>query len=176
MRVEGIWTNWIFEPSIVIGLVLWTVGYIIAVYPVRRNLRLGAPVSAMRQAAFHLGTLSAAMALFSPLDAVAELLPVQCPHGSAHAVDVRRRPLWLLGIPAWLPEFVLPPLGRRLLQQLIHPVSAFVIFNATVWLWHLPIVYDAALQNEALHILEHLLFIGTAIIGWWPVLGPPWVR
>jgi cytochrome c oxidase assembly factor CtaG len=48
---------------------------------------------------------------------------------------------------------------------------AFSIFVVVMWGWHLPGVYQLTLESEAVHIFEHLSFIGAGLIGWWPVLG-----
>ena len=41
-----------------------------------------------------------------------------------------------------------------------------------MWLWHWPPLYNAALSHEGIHIAEHLMFLVTATIFWWPVLSP----
>jgi len=41
-----------------------------------------------------------------------------------------------------------------------------------LWIWHLPRLYDATLASEPLHIFEHLTFLVTATIFWWPILAP----
>ena len=49
---------------------------------------------------------------------------------------------------------------------------AFALANAVFVLWHVPLFYDAALLSQPVHILEHATLIGTALLAWWPVLGP----
>jgi cytochrome c oxidase assembly factor CtaG len=51
------------------------------------------------------------------------------------------------------------------------PVPAFLIFNGAMWLWHIPGPYDAALAYPLLHVAEHLVFMGAALIGWWPIVS-----
>jgi cytochrome c oxidase assembly factor CtaG len=46
-----------------------------------------------------------------------------------------------------------------------------LIYNAVFWTWHLPSFYQAALNNENIHIVEHLFFIGAGLISWWPMAG-----
>ena len=43
---------------------------------------------------------------------------------------------------------------------------------AALWIWHMPRLYDATLASEPLHIFEHLMFLVTATIFWWPILAP----
>ena len=42
----------------------------------------------------------------------------------------------------------------------------------TVWVWHLPLLYDAAAEHELVHALEHASFFSTAILFWWPIVLP----
>jgi cytochrome c oxidase assembly factor CtaG len=52
-----------------------------------------------------------------------------------------------------------------------------VASTAVLWLWHLPVVYDAALQHHRLHDLEHVCFVLAGLMYWWPVVNPaPHVR
>ena len=39
-------------------------------------------------------------------------------------------------------------------------------------IWHLPVLYDGALQNSTLHHSEHLLFLMVSVLLWWPLLSP----
>ncbi|MEP7287875.1 MAG: cytochrome c oxidase assembly protein [Chloroflexota bacterium] len=173
MDINGIAFHWVFEPSIVVGLDIWEFAYLLAINALRRAYRWGPPVPLARQIAFHLGTLCAVIALLSPLDGVADNYLFSAHMAQHMLLMFAAAPLWLLGIPDWLMERVLPRgVVRRVLNALVQPIVALVLFNGVVWFWHFPSVYDAALQNEALHIVEHLVFIGAAFIGWWPILGP----
>jgi cytochrome c oxidase assembly factor CtaG len=82
-------------------------------------------------------------------------------------------PLLLLGITPHFARAVIGcrPLGRieRVLGNLL---IAWTLGVATLALWHLPWLFDAALGNEYVHIAEHLCFMVTATIFWWPVLAP----
>jgi Predicted membrane protein len=82
-------------------------------------------------------------------------------------------PLLLAGLPPQLFEPILRrPWAFRIARFLTHPVFAIVIGNAAYTLWHLPIAYQSALIWHELHILEHILMVGTAILMWWPIFGP----
>jgi putative membrane protein len=165
--------GWAWDPSILIGLAVLTVGYALFVGPLGRRYNWGAPISVGRQAAFYLGNLIVFVALVSPLDALADEYLF-----SAHMVQhmllmFAAPPLWLIGTPGWLVAHLVPgESAQRALHAMTRPAAAFVIFNLTMWLWHWPQLYDLALEHEGLHIIEHLLFMATAVIGWWPVLGP----
>lgn len=51
------------------------------------------------------------------------------------------------------------------------PASAFAIHAVTFWIWHMPVLYDAAVQHEWLHVLEHATFFGTAALFWWSLIS-----
>jgi cytochrome c oxidase assembly factor CtaG len=38
--------------------------------------------------------------------------------------------------------------------------------------WHIPATYDFALEHEHLHDFEHICFLGSAILFWWPIIQP----
>ena len=63
------------------------------------------------------------------------------------------------------------PLGR-IERVLGNPLMAWTLGMATLALWHLPRLFDATLGNEYIHIFEHLCFMVTATIFWWPILAP----
>jgi putative membrane protein len=160
--------TWDFDPTVIGGTILLVAGYYVYTGPLRRRFSLGPALPPWRQLAFYLGCLAVLLALVSPLDALGDRYLV-----SAHMVQHMilgfvAPPLWLLGMPDWLVQLLLPPdLPRRLAS----PVLAFLVFNGVFWIWHLPRFYNAALENESLHVVEHLTFMAGGVIGWAPVLG-----
>jgi cytochrome c oxidase assembly factor CtaG len=97
-----------------------------------------------------------AMALLSPLEEMAHAL------ASAHMVQhllliLVAAPLLSKAIRFTLPDLVSPPL-------------AWLLHTATIWFWHAAGPYNAAVVNPLLHGLEHLSFLGTAVI-FWRVVG-----
>ena len=82
-------------------------------------------------------------------------------------------PLFLYGLPAELVRKVIRPAGLQAVAAvLIRPVPAAAIFSAPIILWHLPPFYEAAMRHHGLHIVQHLVFLATAVVMWWPVLSP----
>lgn len=59
---------------------------------------------------------------------------------------------------------------ERVLGQ---PVVAWLLGIGFVWMWHVPALYRAALASETVHVLEHLCFLVTSTIFWWPLLAQP---
>jgi cytochrome c oxidase assembly factor CtaG len=63
--------------------------------------------------------------------------------------------------------------ARRAWRGLTAVPVAWFLHVGVVWLWHLPVAYDAAVGNRILHDLEHLAFFGSAVVFWWPLVNPP---
>ena len=168
---QTIWI-WAWDPGILIGLAAWTFGYILLIGPARKRNGWGAPLRWERQASFHLGTLVLFVALVSPLDHLADFYLLSA-HMLQHLLLVLvTPPLWLMGMPnGWLDTYITPGFLQKFINRITRPVTAFLIFNGVFYAWHIPALYDAALFNENVHILEHLMFLAAAVIGWWPVLG-----
>lgn len=133
---------------------------------------------------------SLAIALLSPLDGLADVL--FSVHMLQHLLLIAvAAPALLLADPFPVALWALPrPLRRglgrllgrggwlRRLGRAVTPMgAAWLSYAAILWLWHLPAAYDAALRSRLLHDLEHLLFFGSAVLFWWPVIDPaPRVR
>ena len=72
---------------------------------------------------------------------------------------------------------ILPLLHSRPLRVLSFPVVAWVLFAGVMWATHFSALYDAALEDPLAHLAEHALYLGAALLFWWPVVGAdpsPW--
>jgi putative membrane protein len=49
------------------------------------------------------------------------------------------------------------------------PATVFVLHGIVLWFWHLPALYDYALEHEAVHVVQHLCFFGSAALFWWGI-------
>ncbi|MBH0166008.1 MULTISPECIES: cytochrome c oxidase assembly protein [Fictibacillus] len=83
-------------------------------------------------------------------------------------------PLMILGIPevrwkSWLSK---KTILTRIFHFLTKPLLALLIFNAVFSLYHIPLVFDAAVSNPVIHYGYHALLLITAYTMWWPVLCP----
>ena len=70
------------------------------------------------------------------------------------------------------------PWWRRLSRSHAHPtgwvawaVATLALHTATLWAWHAPGPYQAALRSQWLHSFEHGSFLATGLLFWWAVLG-----
>jgi len=125
------------------------------------------------------------VALCSPLDAFAGWLLIV--HMVQHLLlTMVAPPLLLLGFPmlpmllglprAFVREGIAPFLSHpplhRLGRFLVHPFFAGPLFMISNLAWHAPGLYEMALSSPAWHRFEHLCFLGTALLFWWPVVQP----
>src|SRR5262249_30550512 len=72
----------------------------------------------------------------------------------------------------WVAPFLASPSLRRLFGRLTHPLTALLLFLAATWFWHVPPVYDLALRSSSWHYLQHVCFLGAALLFWYPVVRP----
>ncbi|MCW2962603.1 MAG: Cytochrome c oxidase caa3-type, assembly factor CtaG-related protein [Thermoleophilia bacterium] len=61
---------------------------------------------------------------------------------------------------------------RRFWAWLRRPLVALTVWLVTLFAWHAPPLYEAALTNRLVHDLEHITFAFTGILAWWPLLDP----
>jgi len=157
------WTTWSGHPSVLIGLLLLEILYLVVVWPRIRQC-LG------RVATFTAGVVSLFLALHSPLHELSDHYLFSA-HMVQHLIlQLIAVPLMLLGTPPWaVRPIVQHNITRNILHAVTSPVTAFLIFNGILILWHMPLLYNAALHNHNLHILQHLMFIGSAVLIWWPI-------
>jgi putative membrane protein len=139
-----------------------------------------------RGASFYAGLLALALAIDSPIDAYADRL--FWAHMLQHVLLMMvAPPLILFGRP-WprvarpLPLDLRRPLARtvlvgtrlaplrRAVTWLAEPVPALVVFSATLFAWHLPVLFDLTLRSTLAHDLEHALFFLTALALWTHVI------
>jgi putative membrane protein len=82
-------------------------------------------------------------------------------------------PLLLAGTPGAILRPALDwPGVRPVAQWLTRPVVCYLSFNIVFAAWHLPPLYNLAMAEHPVHIVEHLMFLVTAVLMWWPLLSP----
>ncbi len=165
----GLW-SWSWYPSVLAGLAIITAVYLYLANGYRRRAQYGPPVTRLRQASFLLGNLVVFLALISPLDNLSDNYLFSA-HMVQHILLIGFAPvLWLLGVPSGLlNHLVRAPWLRKFAYEVTRPIPAFLIFNGVFLLWHIPRLYNLALEEEPVHIFMHLTFLASAVIGWWPV-------
>jgi cytochrome c oxidase assembly factor CtaG len=142
-------------------------------YAVRaRTLALrGKPVETWRQLSFAAGITLILAALVSPLAHLGGELLVA--HMAQHLVlgDLAAL-LLVLGLTGPLLQPLLAIRWLGWLRTLAHPLVALPVWALSLYLWHVPALYEAALTSEPLHALEHASFLGAGVMMWMALLGP----
>jgi cytochrome c oxidase assembly factor CtaG len=169
-------TAWTFDPTVVAGLLAAGALYLRGVRRVRRPDRKLA-----NRAACFLGGLAVLwVALQSPIDAYADA------RLSVHMVQhllltMVAAPLLVLGAPVTLAlraatpavrrRWLLPVLRSRPVRLLTAPLVCWAQFALVLWVSHFSPLYEAAVRNDGVHALEHLLYVVSAVLFWSPVAG-----
>jgi cytochrome c oxidase assembly factor CtaG len=173
---------WSFEPWVLACLGISAALYALGLARLRLQGRQGRLIRAATLA-FVAGWLALVAALVSPLDGLGDSL------FSAHMVQhevlmIVAAPLLVLGQPLSIWIWAFPLSWRRALGKLFHrrgwrvpwlavtaPLSAWMLHALALWIWHVPVLFEAALANEGVHAFQHICFFGTALLFWWSVLG-----
>jgi len=181
--ITTVFQSWTFDPWIITPLLLVASIYLRGWRDLHR--RLPRRFAVWRLIVFQAGLLTLFLALASPLHPLAELL-LQF-HMIQHLLLMMViPPLLLLGAPVLpllrgLPRPVLQDglapvfastVLRRLGHFLTHPIVCLVAFTVSNVTWHLPGLYELALRSEFWHDAQHICFLSTGLLFWWPVVQP----
>jgi cytochrome c oxidase assembly factor CtaG len=129
------------------------------------------PVEPWRRWMYGAGLIVLLIALSPPLDKVSDRVL------AAHMVEhLLIGDIAALMIVLGLTGPVLAPLLRigavNRLRVLIHPGIAAPLWALDFYVWHLPVLYQAALRHDGIHALQHACFLGFGIAMWMALLGP----
>jgi cytochrome c oxidase assembly factor CtaG len=184
---NALFGSWEFNPWVLIPTAIF--GSLYATGWLQLHRRAPHRFGFSQLTAFVAGLVTVVFALCSPLHAFAGwLLTV---HMIQHLLLMMvAPPLILLGAPylpllSGLPRdlsiyiigpFLSSPALRSVARFVSHPIfcwSAFISINTG---WHLPAMYELALRSPFWHEVEHISFLSTALLFWWPIIQPfPWV-
>lgn len=176
------WTLWYGEPLIAGPVALSAVLYAVGVARLWRAARVGSGIRRWEAAAYAGGWSALAVALLSPLHALGEVL-FSAHMGQHELLMLVAAPLLVLGRPViaylWaLPRAARPslaritarPVVRRPWQLVTLPLAAWAIHAGALWIWHIPALFEATLDSDAVHALQHVSFLGSALLFWWALL------
>jgi len=173
---------WSWRPEVAVPLALVAGAYAVGWW---RLSRRGEPAPGWRAGAAGAGVLSLAIALSAPLDRMAHTSFTA--HMLQHLLLIAvAAPLLLLADPFAALLWVLPSRLRAATGRLLRPAlplrrlglwltalpAAWLVGVLVIWLWHLPIAYDAAVDDRVVHDVEHLAFFTSAVLFWWPIVQP----
>lgn len=90
-------------------------------------------------------------------------------------------PMFIWGTPNFLRKIISKPFSgnsllKRSITKITKPKYSLSLYIIILYFWHIPLFYNAALQNNGIHYLNHLLFFFASIIYWWPIIGPSPVK
>ncbi len=164
--------GWTFAPIVLLALVSYA-----AVYVWRWRIARaegGARAAPIGKLALWLtGVFCLFLALISPIDRLGEQL------ASAHMVQhLLLADIVPIALTLALTKHILRPVTRRIqrIEQAAgpfgHPAFGVVAYVAAMWMWHVPVLYDAALNHAFVHVLEHVTFATAGLLYWWHLLSP----
>jgi putative membrane protein len=180
---HDLWQAWNWDPGLIAALLLTVCLYGRGVMALWQRAGVGRGIHWRQIGLFVLGLVALGIALLSPLDALSTAL--FSAHMVQHMLLLYVAPLLLLvGAPPVLFVWALPRpwrrpvmgwwrqswwhcLWQRLGIWLLHPMVIWGLFGLVLWLWHAPLFYQAAVENRALHRLEHGSFFCTAWLFSW---------
>jgi putative membrane protein len=175
--------GWGAEPWVLALLALSLLLYVAGARRLWPRMRHARPRFVRQAACFGAGWIVLVLALASPLDGAGSLA------FWAHMVQhellmIVAAPLMVLGRPLGVWVWALPPGWRGGVGSFTHarsvslfwgaitrPLNAWILHFAALWLWHVPAFFQAALENNAIHALQHASFLFSALLFWWAVLG-----
>ncbi|MGA9859144.1 MAG: cytochrome c oxidase assembly protein [Solirubrobacteraceae bacterium] len=163
---------WTLSPWVLVGVAALGAVYLLG-WRRARGTRTAHPPGYGRLALFILGLVTILVALVSPIDALGDQLLVM--HMVQHVLLLDIVPILLI---LGLTKVLLRPVTRR--AQVIerragfiaHPAFAVFAYVAVMWAWHIPSMYDAALNHPYVHVFEHICFAAAGSLYWWHLLSP----
>lgn len=177
-----LWRAYSFDLHVVLPMLLLAAVYCAGLARLWRRAGWGRGVELWRAACFA-GAMSAlGLALIWPFDVLGEVLL------SAHMLQhllltTAAAPLLVLSAPVATALWALPRSARRLAgaagrtagmrrgwRLLTLPLFAWFFYAASLWLWHMPGLYEAAARDQLVHALEHFCFLASALALWWAAL------
>ena len=169
--------GWTFEPGALLAIALLTGAYAARFRTVRAEAASHAvstrAISPWRAVAFAGAIAIMVVALVSPVDALADQIFAM--HMVQHVLLLDLVPILLM---LSLTKTLLRPVTRRMQRleraagPLAHPAFAVVVYVAVMWIWHVPALYDAALEHPYVHVFEHVCMLSAGLLYWWHLLSP----
>lgn len=166
------WTldPWVWAPMLLIaGLYLRGIH---ALHAKHGTMRAARPYAI---ASFCAAMAASFLALIWPLDALGEISFAA--HMAQHMMLIAvAAPLFSLAEPALPLLAAIPASWRRInsrlgalykaLRIVSRPRFAFALHGAIVWVWHAPLLFEWTLRWRWVHVIEHLAFLGSALLFW----------
>ena len=179
--------NWSFDPFVIVVAAVVVVHELGLANLRRRSLPERTRTRRLRSLLFYAGLALLLIAVMSPVDYWAD--DYFFVHMVEHILIAFFAPILIVAGAPWLPLVHGLPVGprRRLVRAVLlgrfsaplrsvgrflrNPWTALVSFNAVMVLWHLPALFDAAQENQLIHIwLMHATFFLTGVLFWLQII------
>ncbi len=179
------WWAWNLDWLVLLNLAVMAGLYAYGLRTMWRRTGVGHGVSVWRVLAFAGALLAIAIALLSPVDALSDDL--SWVHMLQHLILMAvAAPLLVLGYPELVLLWVLPPRARRALgcwpqrnsvvgalwRGSWNPLLIWSVHALAIWVWHVPVLYELALNDPLVHDIEHLTFFLAAVLFWRVAIDP----
>jgi cytochrome c oxidase assembly factor CtaG len=165
--------HWLPDPGVLAPIALLALVYARRFRTARREER-GRGAGWPQAVAFSAGVLALLVAVASPVDGLGADYLFSA-HMVQHVLLGDIGPVLLL---LSLSRVIMRPVTRRLanverkLGPFASPWTGLALWLFLMYLWHVPALYDAALENPFLHVLEHASFFTAGVCVWWPLIQP----
>lgn len=178
------WTTWTFSPAIIFCLIGITVLYLSGWHRLQQKRQHQRFLGRWQLLFFIGGLITLVISLLSPIDALSDRLAYV--HMIQHTLILMvAAPFFAFASPGFYGFRQLPqslqnfsrPFQKTWNKLIRHRAFskmfvAWLLYAVVLWIWHLPRLYEAALQNEFIHDLQHLAFFLTSYIFWRVVIDP----
>ena len=175
-------TTWELEPVVIVSLALSGWIYFLGVRRLWRESEPGRGIRKWEALSFAGGWLALLIALVSPLHPLGSVL--FSAHMTQHEVLMLiAAPLVVLGRPIIAFIWSLPIGWRRragrvgkvvwvqtIWHTITNPLVAWAIHTIALWVWHAPALFQATLESDFIHTLQHLSFLVSALLFWWALI------
>src|SRR5215467_6076556 len=169
----GLDFSWHWSPGVLIVIILLCLFYFLGISRVRKNNAQDKPLKHVQVVAFVVAIVAMACLLLTPIDTIARTQSFFFHMVQVVVLTTLCAPLLLFACPSWLIQPLLgQPIARRIAQILTHPIVASLIFNLTFFAWHVPSLFNFALEHGTLYHVALFSLLFTALLNWWPLIGP----
>ncbi len=165
--------RWLQDPAVLAPIALLVVVYARRFRAARVEAG-GRGAGPLQVLAFGGGIAALLAALVTPIDGLGEDYLFSA-HMLQHVLLGDVAPVLLL---LGLSRVILRPATRRLTQveralgPFASPLTGLGLWLLLMYLWHVPALYDAALEHSGVHLLEHVSFFVAGVAVWWPLVQP----
>lgn len=181
----AILSSWTVSAPVIVMLLVASIWYAAGLWKRRKARGVQAIIPMWRVASYYAGLVVVGLALLSPIDVFSGIFFFF--HMIQHLLlQLIAPPLVLLGRSILPILWALPARRRKVFSgmfhsgslalqvgsRITHPLVALSSFTLVIWFWHAPSFYDATLRSNIIHNVEHVTFVVTGFLFWWPVIHP----